>query len=69
MAAATAQLAVGDPPRHAGDDRDEWLNLLLASRIEPHLGAPDPRSSTTIRQPGRPGHVVTTTAADGGRAI
>ena len=30
------------PRRCARDDRDEWLNLLLATRVEPQLGAAGP---------------------------
>lgn len=29
-------------PNGIGDDRDDWLNLLLAECVEPHLGSPQP---------------------------
>ena len=40
-AVARAQLGDSVPASLAPDDRDGWLNLLLAERIEPHLGQED----------------------------
>ena len=59
-AASTADLAAAapawlSPPESlAADDRDGWLDLLLAERVQPHLGASGRRSSTTIRPARRP---------------
>jgi len=33
----------GLPPQYAGDDRDEWLNFLLAEFVEPKLGVDGPQ--------------------------
>ncbi len=38
LAAAAAEHDVRVPESMPTADRDEWLNLLLATRIEPHLG-------------------------------
>jgi lysyl-tRNA synthetase class 2 len=42
LADAAAKLRVDVPEALARDDRDEWLNLLLAMRVEPKLGAGGP---------------------------
>jgi elongation factor P--(R)-beta-lysine ligase len=42
LAAAAKRLAVDVPDALHRDDRDEWLNLLLATRVEPQLGAAGP---------------------------
>ena len=41
---ATVAIAAGVnvPSGMQADDRDEWLNLLLATRVEPHLGRDRP---------------------------
>jgi lysyl-tRNA synthetase class 2 len=36
------QREIEAPRNLAADDRDGWLNLLLAELVEPHLGAPTP---------------------------
>jgi len=42
LAALAEQARVIVPQAHARDDRDGWLNLLLAERVEPGLGAGGP---------------------------
>lgn len=42
LAAAAAKLDVAVPSGMQRADRDEWLNLLLATRVEPHLGRERP---------------------------
>lgn len=42
LSAAAEQLGVAVPEALRRDDRDEWLNLLLATRVEPQLGAAGP---------------------------
>jgi lysyl-tRNA synthetase class 2 len=42
LSAAAARQGVAVPETIARDDRDEWLNLLLAMVVEPHLGAAGP---------------------------
>ncbi len=42
LAAAATRLAIDVPTALRRDDRDEWLNLLLATRVEPQLGAAAP---------------------------
>ena len=42
LAAATKRLQVAVPEGIHADDRDEWLNLLLADVVEPRLGADRP---------------------------
>jgi lysyl-tRNA synthetase class 2 len=42
LAGAAKRLAVDVPTGLRVDDRDEWLNLLLATRVEPQLGAAEP---------------------------
>jgi elongation factor P--(R)-beta-lysine ligase len=42
LAAAASRLSVPVPDALRTDDRDEWLNLLLATRVEPQLGAASP---------------------------
>jgi lysyl-tRNA synthetase class 2 len=42
LAAATHQAGVAVPAGMNAGDRDEWLNLLLAARIEPALGCDRP---------------------------
>jgi len=42
LAAATAKLEVAAPPDMERTNRDEWLNLLLVMRVEPHLGRDRP---------------------------
>ena len=42
LAAAATRLGVAVPETLRRDDRDEWLNLLLATRVEPQLGAAAP---------------------------
>jgi lysyl-tRNA synthetase class 2 len=38
LAAATKAAGISVPDGMQADDRDEWLNLLLATRVEPQLG-------------------------------
>lgn len=42
LAAAAERLSLSVPETLARDDRDEWFNLLLATRVEPQLGAAGP---------------------------
>jgi lysyl-tRNA synthetase class 2 len=42
LATAAARLNVAVPDELARNDRDEWLNLLLAMVVEPRLGAAGP---------------------------
>jgi lysyl-tRNA synthetase class 2 len=42
LAAAAAEFNVAVPGRMRPDARDEWLNLLLATRVEPQLGRDRP---------------------------
>jgi len=42
LAAHTKAFKLPVPDSMRTDDRDEWLNLLLALRVEPHLGRPGP---------------------------
>jgi lysyl-tRNA synthetase class 2 len=42
LSVATARLGVAIPEGIRADDRDEWLNLLLADVVEPRLGAEGP---------------------------
>ena len=42
LSVATARLDVAIPEGIRADDRDEWLNLLLAVVVEPRLGAEGP---------------------------
>jgi lysyl-tRNA synthetase class 2 len=42
LAAATERRSLSVPEALVRDDRDEWLNLLLATRVEPQLGAAAP---------------------------
>lgn len=42
LAQAAWRLSVPIPDALNRDDRDEWLNLLLATTVEPHLGAATP---------------------------
>jgi lysyl-tRNA synthetase class 2 len=42
LAAAAERLGVTVPENLTRDDRDEWLNLLLAMVVEPELGAAGP---------------------------
>ncbi|HYO23837.1 MAG TPA: EF-P lysine aminoacylase EpmA [Lacipirellulaceae bacterium] len=42
LAAAAARLGIDVPRALRADDRDEWLNLLLALHVEPRLGAAGP---------------------------
>lgn len=42
LAAAATRLEVAIPKGIHADDRDEWLNLLLAAIVEPRLGAEGP---------------------------
>ncbi len=38
LAARTKELEIVVPDAMSPDDRDQWLNLLLALQVEPHLG-------------------------------
>jgi elongation factor P--(R)-beta-lysine ligase len=42
LAAAARRLQLAVPEQFANGDRDEWLNLLLATIVEPKLGASAP---------------------------
>jgi lysyl-tRNA synthetase class 2 len=42
LATAVSRLQVGVPDGFASADRDEWLNLLLATVVEPRLGVSAP---------------------------
>ena len=42
LAAATKAAGISVPSGMHADDRDEWLNLLLATRVEPQLGRDRP---------------------------
>lgn len=42
LADAASRLSVPIPAAINNDDRDEWLNLLLAAVVEPYLGASGP---------------------------
>jgi elongation factor P--(R)-beta-lysine ligase len=42
LAAVAIAAGVNVPSGMQADDRDEWLNLLLATRVEPHLGRDRP---------------------------
>lgn len=42
LASAARRLSVAIPDAIRRDDRDEWLNLLLAAIVEPRLGAAGP---------------------------
>jgi lysyl-tRNA synthetase class 2 len=42
LAALARQHGIAPPPGLAADDRDGWLNLLLALVVEPHLGRTQP---------------------------
>lgn len=42
LAERTRELGVAVPETLQTDDRDEWLNLLLAMKIEPELGRDEP---------------------------
>ena len=42
LAYRTTELGVDVPDNFDRDDRDEWLNLLLATQIEPQLGQTSP---------------------------
>ncbi|HMO87383.1 MAG TPA: EF-P lysine aminoacylase GenX, partial [Lacipirellulaceae bacterium] len=42
LAAAAARLGIAVPDDLPRDDRDEWLNLLLALHVEPNLGIHGP---------------------------
>jgi elongation factor P--(R)-beta-lysine ligase len=42
LADCAAKHDVAVPPEMPSDDRDEWLNLLLAARVEPKLGGDRP---------------------------
>jgi lysyl-tRNA synthetase class 2 len=42
LAAAAAEAGVPVPQGMHREDRDEWLNLLLATRVEPQLGRDQP---------------------------
>lgn len=42
LAAAAARLGIDVPQTLRADERDEWLNLLLALHVEPRLGADGP---------------------------
>ncbi len=39
---AASALGVAAPASLAAEDRDGWLDLLLAERVQPHLGSPRP---------------------------
>jgi elongation factor P--(R)-beta-lysine ligase len=42
LATATIAAGINVPSGMQAEDRDEWLNLLLATRVEPHLGRDRP---------------------------
>jgi lysyl-tRNA synthetase class 2 len=42
LANRTKELGVAVPEKFNYDDRDEWLNLLLATQVEPQLGQTSP---------------------------
>ena len=42
LAAVAEQAAIDVPAAFDANDRDEWLNLLLAMRVEPQLGRDRP---------------------------
>jgi lysyl-tRNA synthetase class 2 len=63
LAAAAARLGVDVPGTLARDDRDEWLNLLLATRVEPQLGAEGPE--LLVDYPASQSALATTTVRDG----
>lgn len=42
LAAAARRHSIPIPAEFPGDDRDEWLNLLLAAVVEPQLGTAGP---------------------------
>jgi lysyl-tRNA synthetase class 2 len=63
LAAAAPYLGVDVPATLARDDRDEWLNLLLATRVEPKLGAAGPE--LLVDYPASQSALATTTMRDG----
>jgi lysyl-tRNA synthetase class 2 len=64
LAATAARLGVAVPDVLHRDDRDEWLNLLLATRIEPRLGAAGPEILHDY--PASQAALATTAVRDGG---
>lgn len=42
LRARATDLEIPEPEGMRADDRDEWLNLLLAAKVEPALGQPAP---------------------------
>ena len=64
LAAAARRLNVAVPEGIHADDRDEWLNLLLADVVEPRLGADRPEILYDYPAT-QSALAVTTTRADG----
>lgn len=63
LADAARRLAVDVPESLARDDRDEWLNLLLAMVVEPQLGAAGPE--ILLDYPASQSALATTIVRDG----
>jgi lysyl-tRNA synthetase class 2 len=67
LAAAASRLGVSVPDSFERDDRDEWLNLLLAMRVEPQLGATGPE--LLVDYPANQAALAVTTTRAGGVAV
>ncbi len=63
LADAASRLGVVVPDGLMRDDRDEWLNLILATRVEPHLGAVAPE--ILLDYPASQSALATTALRDG----
>lgn len=63
LAAAAERLDIAAPEALDPQDRDEWLNLLLALRVEPQLGAAQPE--ILVDYPASQAALATTVLRDG----
>jgi lysyl-tRNA synthetase class 2 len=63
LQATAERLGVDVPATLARDDRNEWLNLLLATRVEPQLGSTGPE--LLVDYPASQSALATTTVRDG----
>jgi lysyl-tRNA synthetase class 2 len=67
LAAAAKRLGVAIPEGIRADDRDEWLNLLLAAVVEPRLGAQGPE--ILFDYPASQSALAVTTTRDDGTTV
>jgi lysyl-tRNA synthetase class 2 len=67
LAAAAQRHGIDVPEGFPGEDRDEWLNLLLALRVEPYLGASAP--TLLYHYPASQSALARTTLDAEGRAV